>query len=99
MERPALQLAAELRADGRPLNELARGARAGDLYRVRRGAYVNSDGWQGVPAHEQHRLAIDAVDLAARIPPVFSHESAAAVWGIPIVCGWPTAPRVSTPPG
>lgn len=65
---------------------LRRAVRAGALVQVRPGAYVRSGEWGAAPAEARHLMAVDAASrqLAAA---EFSHESAAAVWGLPLVGG------------
>ncbi|MBT0994273.1 hypothetical protein KIN34_08235 [Cellulomonas sp. DKR-3] len=58
--------------------------RAGDV-RVRRGAYVGRDHWDGLTPDERYLLAVQATASAARGAPLLSHWSAAAVWGLPAV--------------
>ncbi len=60
-----------------------RGARA-EHVRLRRGAYVGAAHWASLTADERHLVRVDAV-AAACTDPVFSHWSAAAVWGLPTV--------------
>lgn len=89
----SLQRAAVARARGESERELQRSARRGTLERIRRGAYVDAESWGPLPQEARHRLQIEAADAAAVRRPVFSHESAAVMWGIPIVGVWPTRPQ------
>lgn len=52
---------------------------------MRSGAYVDHDEWMASRPERQHLLAIEAAERAARGPIVLSHESAAVVWGMPLV--------------
>ncbi|CAM5783288.1 CTP synthase OS=Cellulomonas persica OX=76861 GN=CPE01_30040 PE=4 SV=1 [Cellulomonas persica] len=61
---------------------LGRG-RAGRV-RLRRGAYVGSAHWASLTADERHLVRVEAV-AAACTDPVFSHWSAAAIWGLPTI--------------
>ena len=67
---------------------LRRGVHGGGLVRLRRGAYVGAELWRQAPAAERHRLRVVA---AHRDQPgaTFSHRSAAALWGLPLVGPWP----------
>ena len=78
---------------------LARAARAGELARVRRGSYVDSAEWRSLTPVQQHWIRVIASSAAAKSPPVFSHESAAVLSGIPIVEGLPHRLQVTVPPG
>jgi hypothetical protein len=62
--------------------ELARLVRAGDLARLRRGAYVNGV----LPADnaDLHRLLVRATLAGLRRPAVVSHQSAAVLLGMPL---------------
>ncbi len=80
--------AEDLRRVGEDPRLLQRSAAAGALERVRRGHYVEGDRWRRATPAERHRIRVAA---ASRLLPddVFSHESAAAVWGIPLLGRWP----------
>ncbi|MFC8190932.1 hypothetical protein ACFUMH_04635 [Cellulomonas sp. NPDC057328] len=58
------------------------------LHRVRRGAYAPAEEWAAWSPDDRARAGVDAVAAAAQRPPLFSHRSAAAVHGLPVV-GWP----------
>jgi hypothetical protein len=55
------------------------------LTRLRRGVYVDSLEWERAGREDRHVFAIDAVAATRRTQPVFSHVSAAILWGIPII--------------
>ncbi|WP_431838380.1 type IV toxin-antitoxin system AbiEi family antitoxin domain-containing protein [Cellulomonas sp. Y8] len=79
----------DARASGLAGEDLRRAARAGSLVRVRHGAYVPAEAWTSADGGERHRLLVLAA--ARRMSaPVFSHESAAAVWRMPLLGGWPS---------
>lgn len=59
------------------------------LERVRPGAYVRADEWRAADARERHLVKVRAAGRAITDRAVFSHESAAAVHGIPVITGWP----------
>ncbi len=79
-----------LRPDDDPLDEnLARKlksqASSGRLVRIRRARYVDKSDWLNSSPEEQHLLKMHSIDSAAhRKRPVFSQESAAVLWGIPV---------------
>jgi hypothetical protein len=77
---------------------LARAANAGELTRVRRGAFTASEVWGTLDRRQQHFLKVLATAAAARRSPVFSHESAAVLCGIPIVEGLPERVHITVPP-
>lgn len=74
---------------GRPVlntpEVLQRRARSGEVLRVRRGTYVDAKGWRGLDDTARQVVQVRAVLAAASAPPVFSHWSAAAVLGLPVV--------------
>lgn len=53
--------------------------------RVRRGAYVVGADWAEKEREARHFVRMQAVSASMRSAPVFSHQSAALVWGIPVV--------------
>jgi hypothetical protein len=69
-------------ATGWPDGELSRLVRAGELSRLRRGAYVDSV----LPAEPAalHRLLVRATMAGLRRPAVVSHQSAAVLHGLPL---------------
>lgn len=53
--------------------------------RVRRGVYVDSADWADREREARHFVRMQAVATSMRSAPVFSHQSAALVWGLPVV--------------
>ncbi len=78
---------------------LERAVRLGAARRLRRGAYVDAERWTNLDPLHRHLVKIAAARRAARTEPVFSHESAAALHGIPFIGNWPESVHVSVPPG
>ncbi len=74
-----------LRATGRDAAFASRAARAGRLRRVRPGCYVRAPQWESATTEQRHRWLVEATGSSAAESPVFSHESAAALWGLPVV--------------
>ncbi|MEV7693199.1 hypothetical protein AB0N73_07680 [Microbacterium sp. NPDC089189] len=69
--------------DGVLLTRVA--AHAQGLSPVRRGVFVADDDWMSAFPEERTRAAAAAYQIAARgAPVVYSHESAAALWGLPL---------------
>lgn len=80
---PELIFAADGASDrGRPL---AKRCAAGELVRVRRGVYVASAEWNRLPRWERDRLRITAAVETGRGPRVLVQQSAALIWGIPVI--------------
>lgn len=63
---------------------------AGRAVRLIRGAYVEMAIWTALTPDERYLLRIRAVDRVLSGQVVFSHHSAAAIWGYPILGRWPT---------
>ncbi len=93
-----LALARELRATTGTTRPLERAARRRELIRVQPGAYLPREAWERARDEERHRFVVAAVRARAATEPVFSHESAAALHGIPIVGDWPRTAIVTVPP-
>jgi len=70
-------------AAGRDPRALRRGGAAGDRVRVRHGVYADSADWAAADAPSRQLMRIRAVHERARSAPVFSHESAAELLGLP----------------
>ncbi len=83
----------DVRASGLAGADLRRAVRAGAFVRVRYGAYVPNTTWESADRAERHRLLVRAAarSLAA---PVFGYESAAAIWRLPLLEGWPSDVQV-----
>lgn len=80
--RSELLLRREALATGLSDDELGRLVRAGDLVRLRRGAYVDQVLPRDVAA--VHRLLVGATTANLRRSAVLSHQSAAVVHGLPL---------------
>ncbi|MCC3280666.1 endonuclease domain-containing protein [Arthrobacter sp. zg-Y40] len=58
---------------------------AGELVRIRRGVYVGAAAWAHMPRWERDRLRIVAALESGSGSRVLLQESAAAMWGIPVI--------------
>ena len=94
---PRLDMASALARRGESSRSLQRGVSAGDFVRVRRGVYVDSAEWGGLKPRSRYLLQIAAAQATSSNRLVFSHESAAALWGIPIVGARSLLPSVTAP--
>jgi hypothetical protein len=90
---PALITTSDLRRRGESTRGLERGVHSGHFVRLRAGVYLPTAEWTAAPADRRHRLLMDAFRASVSYDPVFSHESAALVHGIPVVGDWPPAPH------
>lgn len=76
--------------------DLREACRSGDLVRVRFGTYAPADTWRALDEAGRHRLRV--LGAARRLrEPLFSHDSAAALWRLPRVGAWPTDVHVTVP--
>jgi hypothetical protein len=78
---------------------LRRGHHAGDLRSIRRGVYARTSLWAELAARERYLLRMRAVLDTRKGDAVFSHESAAAIWNLPIIGPWPDAVHLCTADG
>jgi hypothetical protein len=74
-------------------------AERGAMRRLHRGVYVRTAVWDGLSRDERSRLFVAAALEAGRGDVVASHESAAALWGIPLIGAPPTVVHVATTVG
>ncbi|MGO4783364.1 hypothetical protein [Cryobacterium sp. W22_MBD10_FK3] len=65
------------------------------VVRLRRGVYVRAAEWDALGADDRYLRRIRAHAAVVEEPAVYSHLSAAAVWGLPVVGAWPTDIHVS----
>jgi hypothetical protein len=84
-ELPRLILTRHLAETGASTRPLPAAVKSGSLVRIRQGVYVEASGWVGLAAWQRYRLKIEAVAETSIVPPVFSHHSGAALWGIPTI--------------
>ncbi|GHD44155.1 hypothetical protein D9V29_03530 [Mycetocola manganoxydans] len=82
--------------DGRALR---RGHATGELISIRRGVFTDTARWVGLTGRERHLLRMRAVRDTRKGDAAFSHQSAAALWDLPIIGPWPEAVHVCTPDG
>ena len=82
---PEILTRALARARGLDDNSLTAAIAAQTLLRVRPGVYTDAVGWAAAHTEERARLAASALVAARRGGPlVFAHETAAALWGLPL---------------
>ena len=86
-----LQLSRDATLVGLDGRALQRDVAAGRSVRLRRGVSVDATGWDDVSDRDRYFLRMRAVASTRLTDPVFSHQSAAAIWGLPIIGPWPDA--------
>jgi hypothetical protein len=89
----------DLAREGGPDRAVRRSAERGDLSRIARGRYLSTSDWDALDRDLQYRARIHAFVETTRTPQVFSHWSAAALWGYPIIGAWPNRIHLTFNPG
>jgi hypothetical protein len=70
----------------------------GHATRLRRGVFTTAERWRGNDPEQRYLDQIRAVVETRKHDPVVSHQSAAALWGIPLGRPWPRAVHVLARP-
>lgn len=88
-----------LSAEGWSSRTLRSAIDARRLHRVRRGWFVEYTRWMDLPSESRHRAEVVAAALSSSgSEPIFSHVSAAVLWGLPLYRLRPERVHVLTPP-
>lgn len=90
---------ADLVREGGPDRSIRRSAEHGDTIRVARGRYLSASDWDALDRDTRYRARIHAFAETTRTTQVFSHWSAAVLWGYPIIGAWPSRIHVTFNPG
>lgn len=69
--------------------KLYRAVRSGDMLSLHPGVHVAADAYRELASDERYRLRVRAAARRLTSLDVISHWSAAALWGLPAVDGWP----------
>jgi hypothetical protein len=77
-------------------HELRREYERHTVFRLRRGVYTLAAEWAALGADARYLRRIHAHAATAEAPAVYSHFSAAALWGLPIVGAWPAEIHLAT---
>ncbi|TFC53912.1 MULTISPECIES: hypothetical protein [unclassified Cryobacterium] len=77
-------------------HELRREYERHTVIRLRRGVYTRAAEWDALGADARYLRRIHAHAATAEAPAVYSHVSAAALWGLPIVGAWPADIHLAT---
>lgn len=80
---------ADLAREGGADRALRRSAERGDMVRVARGRFLPERDWHDLDLDTQYKAKIHAWVETTRAQQVFSHWSAAALWGYPVIGAWP----------
>ncbi|TFD59930.1 hypothetical protein E3T39_09625 [Cryobacterium suzukii] len=65
--------------------------------RLRRGVYLPTPHWECLSTDDRYLFRIRAFAAVSVNPPVFSHHSAAAIWGFPRPSSWPLDVHIISP--
>jgi hypothetical protein len=90
----SLIFACDLSALGLDDTRLSRAAQRGALARVKQGVYLDRALWDDLPADDRHRLLAVIAQRIAGPGLVFSHQTAAALIGLPVLGRWPDRAHV-----
>lgn len=82
---PELLFTADAEAYGAGRHSLALRCRNGELFRLRAGVYIRSDVWQQLPAWDRERVQIRAAALQGQGTRILIQQSAAVIWGLPVL--------------
>lgn len=82
---PDFLFASDADAHGAGRRSLALRCRSGELVRVRAGVYVHANAWHALAPWERERALARAVADRGRGTRVLIQESAAAMWGLPVI--------------
>lgn len=85
MQLPTLILSSDRARIGRDTRDLARQAAAGQLKRIRQGVYVRTEDWEVLRPWERYPLLIHAAASTLKSRTVFCRQSAAVLWGMPVL--------------
>jgi hypothetical protein len=97
LDKGLLHVAADLRRRGvEPARRGSVGQR--EYVQVRRGVWIRVEDWEVLPPVTRHAAFVHATALGMdpESEAVFSHESAAALWGMPRIEQWPAVAHVTT---
>ncbi|WEO76219.1 hypothetical protein BJQ94_12695 [Cryobacterium sp. SO2] len=70
----------------------------GEATRLRRGVFTTAERWRSIDLGQKYLDRIRAVVETRKHDPIVSHQSAAALWGIPLGSPWPNAVHVLARP-
>jgi hypothetical protein len=94
LARETLIFACDSGTLGQESFRLSRAAKSGALARVKQGVYLPSDIWAALKPDERHGLRLAIVERLSGPGLVFSHQSAAALLGLPVLGRWPDTAQV-----
>ena len=90
----SLIFACDTGALGQDNTRLSRAAQRGTLTRLKQGVYLRRSLWEALTPTERHRVRLVMAERLVGPGLVFSHVSAAALLGLPILGRWPARAHV-----
>jgi len=90
----SLIFACDTGALGQDGSRLTRAAQRGILIRVKQGVYLPRPHWEALKPRERHRVRVVIAERVGGPGLVFSHGSAAALLGLPVLGRWPEKAHV-----
>ena len=90
-EKTGLFLAKSIASTETDARRFRRETRDGRGRRIRRGVSMSVDHWAQLTPRQKYLVEIRAVIETRVQRPVVSHQSAAALWGLPVVGAWPAS--------
>jgi hypothetical protein len=94
--RGVLVTTGDLKLAGLDGRQFRRDTAKGTILRIKRGAYVDGAVWNDLTLQKRHRLTVHAF-AESHCGAVFSHQSAAALHGLPVIGPWPDEVQVAAP--
>ena len=94
LAQESLIFACDTGALGQDDSRLSRAAQRGILLRLKQGVYLPRELWEALHPVEQHQLRVVIAERLSGPGLVFSHQSAAALLGLPILGRWPDKAHV-----
>ncbi|TFD47878.1 hypothetical protein E3T55_15135 [Cryobacterium frigoriphilum] len=94
LARQSLILTCDSVAIGRDDTRLSRAVKRGTLVRLKQGVYLDRELWAPLGNADRHRLLATIAERLAGPGLVFSHQTAAALIGLPVLGRWPDRAHV-----
>lgn len=94
LARESLIFTCEMGALGLDDTRLGRAVRRGTLVRLKQGVYLDCALWETLRSPDRHRLLATIAERVAGPGLVFSHQTAAALLGLPVLGRWPDRAHV-----
>lgn len=90
----SLVFARDVRRTGHNPNSLTRAVRRDELARIAPGSYMSRQHWDALNEIQKTTQRARAASERGKSAPVFSHWTAAAIHGMPLIGAWPTGLHV-----